>query len=97
MPGKQLYPPERLAGMSKGDLERTRDFALSDIEDGTTLYAGMDRAETVATARRTAEDVRAQLAVLAANQLAADHRANPQRPTRGSGVSGVPFPGPGTE
>jgi len=55
----QLYPLGRLANMDDADLRRVQAFALADSADTAhgTVYAGMDRANTVATARRTVSDV----------------------------------------
>lgn len=59
----QLYPLARLADMDDADLRRVQGFALADAADTAhgTAYAGMDRADTVATARRSAADVAAHL------------------------------------
>jgi hypothetical protein len=60
--GSRLYPQSRTDAMSTGDLRRTLDFALADAAAASsTLYHGMDRDSTVATALRTVNDVQAAL------------------------------------
>lgn len=67
----QLYPLTRLADMSDDQLHTVPDFALTDAADtGTTVYSGMDRTATIATARRTVADIRAHLGYRFAMQLA---------------------------
>lgn len=63
----QLYSPERLAGMDRRQLNAVERFALVDAAETShnTVYTGMDRADTVATARRTVQDTQ-----LAMNYLA---------------------------
>lgn len=63
----QLYPIRRLAGMGDTDLTQVLRFALADAaETSDTVYDGMDRADTVATARRTVKDVADQINLRAA-------------------------------
>jgi hypothetical protein len=69
--GHVLYPAARLAGMSDTDLDQVMRFALADrAETSTTVYAGMDRADTVATARRTVDDVQRVMNRRAADRFA---------------------------
>jgi hypothetical protein len=58
----QLYSPERLAGMDRTQLNAVERFALADAAETshTTVYAGMDRADTIATAKRTCQDITAE-------------------------------------
>lgn len=54
----QLYPTSRTDDMDDDQLYMTQRFALADVaETSTTVYAGMDRADTVVTARRTIDDI----------------------------------------
>lgn len=58
----QLYSPERLAGMDRRELNAVERFALADAAETshTTVYDGMDRADTIATAKRTCQDITAE-------------------------------------
>lgn len=54
----QLYPTSRTDDMDDAQLLAVQQFALTDVaETSTTVYDGMDRADTVATARRTVDDI----------------------------------------
>ncbi|EOD70353.1 hypothetical protein [Amycolatopsis vancoresmycina] len=53
----QLYPAERLAGKTAQELHRLIDMAEFDLATDTTVYAGMTRAETVATAEQSLWDL----------------------------------------
>jgi hypothetical protein len=63
----QLYPPSRTKDMTAAQLCQVQRFALGDAAETahTTVYAGMDRADTVATAKRTAQDIQIALLRLA--------------------------------
>lgn len=70
--GHVLYSAVRLAGMSDTDLAQVQRFALADAaETSTTVYAGMDRADTVATAQRTIDDIQRVMNVRAAAKFLA--------------------------
>jgi hypothetical protein len=58
----QLYPPERLAGMDRTELNAVERFALADAAETshTTVYDGMTRSDTIATAKRTCQDITAE-------------------------------------
>lgn len=59
---RQLYPPARLAEMDNGRLTTIFLFAYSDAREGnTTVYASMNREDTVATAWRTCSDIACEL------------------------------------
>lgn len=68
----QLYPATRLAEMTDDQLRSVQRFALADSAETahTTVYDGMDRADTVATARRTVQDVQAAMNRRAADRFA---------------------------
>lgn len=54
----QLYPTTRTDEMTDAQLLAVQQFALTDVaETSRSVYAGMDRADTVATARRTVDDI----------------------------------------
>lgn len=54
----QLYPTTRTDEMTDAQLLAVQNFALADAaETSRSVYAGMDRADTVATARRTVDDI----------------------------------------
>jgi len=57
----QLYPASRIAGMTTRQLLAVHNFADYDTVEPTSIYSGMDRAETIATAQRTIADVSAAL------------------------------------
>ncbi|WP_290055645.1 hypothetical protein [Amycolatopsis solani] len=60
--GKNLYPAERLARMTTTDLTNVFRFAGADAEPAVTLtYAGMNRAETIATAHQTQQAIVGEL------------------------------------
>lgn len=63
----QLYPTSRTDTMTADQLRTVQRFALADLADTahTTVYTGMDRADTVATAKRTVQDTQAALNRLA--------------------------------
>lgn len=69
----QLYPDSRTEDMTAAQLLSVQRFALADSAETahTTVYAGMDRADTVATARRTVQDVQTAM-----NRLAAARHAD---------------------
>ena len=71
--GHQLYSPERLKGMDRRDLNQVERFARADAaETSNTLYDGMNRADTIATAKRTRQDITAEFgrrAVAAMNRV----------------------------
>jgi hypothetical protein len=58
----QLYPPARLATMDRRRLKDIERLALADAAETshTTVYDGMDRADTMATAKRTCTDITAE-------------------------------------
>lgn len=96
MTGKQLYPQSRLDGMLYGDLHRVMHFALGDQAETNhhCVYSGMDRAETIATAKRTVTDVTAEIRKRDAQKNA---EGSPTEPTkkRHNPTPGQPrFPGP---
>lgn len=68
----QLYTPERLKDMDRRQLNSIEKFALADAAETahTTVYAGMDRADTIATALRTVRDIQAEYGRRAAAALA---------------------------
>lgn len=67
----QLYPTSRTDGMTDTDLAQVQRFALVDAaETSTTVYAGMGRADTVATACRTVDDIQRVMNRRAANRFA---------------------------
>lgn len=60
-PGAQLYPADRLALMGPHTMRRVVEFARADLANEGTLYLGMDRVQTRATAARTVADIEAVL------------------------------------
>lgn len=70
--GQQLYPETRLRLMSTTRLNAVLSFALADVAETnhTCVYLGMDRGQTVLTARRTIDDVNAELGRRAAKAFA---------------------------
>lgn len=69
----QLYPTSRTANMTDDQLRSVQRCALADSAETahTTVYAGMDRADTVATAQRTVQDTQAALNRSAAARFSA--------------------------
>lgn len=65
----QLYPPSRTDHMTLADLIAVQRFAWADANPvaSTPVYYGMTRAETIATANRTAHDVQVALNKISAN------------------------------
>lgn len=57
----QLYPVSRTAEMSTETLSSILALALYDISNPRSVYYGMTREETIATAQQTADDVAAAL------------------------------------
>lgn len=63
----QLYPMSRTNLMSTDRLNAVLHLALYDMTEASgTLYDGMDRASTVATAKRTRDDVLRELRIRSA-------------------------------
>jgi len=68
----QLYPAARRESLSDRRINAIIAFVASDIEEPGVLYDGMDRAETVATAKRSLADLMGELH----ERAAADYRVH---------------------
>lgn len=63
----RLYPPNRLVGMPVGQMATIFAFAVADARNDTTVYSGMNREQTHATAWRTCSDIAVELTARAAD------------------------------
>jgi hypothetical protein len=54
---RRLYPAERLARMDLDQMQSVIEMARYDVANPGSVYDGMDRESTIATAQRTIADV----------------------------------------
>lgn len=65
----KLYTPERLDRYDTAELDVLAAMTEHDITCPNSFYSSMSRAETIATARQSNQDIRAEIATRAAKAL----------------------------